>query len=136
MSIRRIAIATLFAGFALPAFAASPDVDPAAQKEQQKKVAAEIEQTARRIGTTLRAMRYQKLDRGTEQKMLDEVASTLKGLSDEQVKAVLKHLDGAMKAPDEETASKEQREAYVKHISKMFELMGDSPIELNNFKEL
>jgi hypothetical protein len=123
ITIRRLVLTALLAGFGLSAgFAA--DLDPAAQREQQKKVRAEVEQTARRIGTTLRVLTYQKLDANTEQKMLDEVAATLRGLSREQMAGVLAHLDKAVAAPDEATASAEQKAAYQKHRQVVSSLKG------------
>ena len=115
LTIRRLAVLTLLSGFGLTPFSLAADIDPVAQREQQKKVIADVEQTARRIGTTLRVMAYQKLDPGTEQKMLDEVATTLRGLSQDQLKAVLVHIENAIKSPDDATATSEQKEAYQKH---------------------
>src|SRR5262245_24586026 len=104
---RRLVVAALCVGCVWgTSFAGA--VNPVAQRDQQKKVLAEVEQTARRIATTLRVLVYQKVDGGTEEKMLDEVATTLRGLSQDQLQAVLAHLDAAVKAPDEATASAEQ----------------------------
>jgi hypothetical protein len=120
---RCVAVAALLAGFAgTPVFAS--DLNPVAQREQQKRVKAEVEQTARRISTTLRVLAYQKMDAGTEQKLLDEVAATLRGLSQEQMAAVIAHLEASLKAPDEATATAEQREAYQKHRQIITSLRG------------
>ncbi|MGL4423863.1 MAG: hypothetical protein ACRCZF_24625, partial [Gemmataceae bacterium] len=121
---RRIAALLLTSAIGLNLSAAAPEPTPVSQRDQQKKVLAEVEQTARRIGTTLRVLSYQKLDGNTEQKMLDEVASTLRGLSQEQIKAVLTHLESATKAPNEETASAEQKQAYKKHREVVSSLKG------------
>src|SRR5262249_40080774 len=99
--------------FAVGAVADEPK--PADQVRDQKDALAHAEQTARRITTSLRVMTYQKLDAGSEQKLLDEVASSLKGLTQDQIKAVLDHLEKAAKAPDESTATEEQKQAYQKH---------------------
>lgn len=121
--VRRLAAVALLAGL-VPARAPADDLSPLARRDQQKRVLAEVEQTARRIATTLRVMTYQKLDPGTEQKLLDEVATTLRGLSQDQIKAVLAHLDAAAKAPDDSVASAEQREAYQKHRQILSSLHG------------
>ena len=89
--------------------------NPGTQRDLQKKATAAVEQTARHVTTSLRILTYQKLDPTAEQKVLDEVAGTLKKLTQEEMKAVLAHLETAIKAPDEATASGEQREAYQKH---------------------
>ena len=106
------ALATLSLG---PVGSAADPPPPAAQRDQQKRVQAEVEQTARRVTTTLRVLAYQKLDPTAEQKVLDEVAAGLRNLSREQMTAVLAHLEAAVKAPDEAAATAEQREAYQKH---------------------
>src|SRR5262245_56952446 len=115
MTVReaRFLAAAAVAWLAAPTFAA--DVPPAYQRDQEKKVLAEVERTARQVGTTLRVMVYQKVAAEAEQKTLADVAAQLKGLSDDQIRAVLKHLDAAIAAPDEATASVEQKAAYVKH---------------------
>ena len=85
------------------------DEPPAAQRDQQRRVQAEVEQTARRVTTTLRVLAYQKLDPSAEQKVLDEVAAGLRSLSREQMTAVLNHLEAAIKAPDEAAATVDWR---------------------------
>lgn len=142
MSIRRLAVSALLAGFGLPALAA-PDAAPAAQREQQKKVAAEVEQTVRRIKTTLRVLNYQKVavkagsrdHQETEQKILEGIAADLKQLNDGQLQAVLKHLDNALAAPDAATATAEQREAYQQHRAAMAALR-DMVYKLDILKSL
>src|SRR5207244_9287708 len=91
------------------------DLDPAKQRDAQKALQAKLDTMARRAGSTIDAMVYQRLSASAEQKMLEEVAESLRGLSEEQIKQVLEHLEAAIKAPDEATASKEQKEAYQKH---------------------
>ena len=125
MTRRHLAAATLTAVLAGgPALAASPDVDPAAQKAAQQKALADAEATARRVATALRVVQFQKIDQTAETKVLKEVADQLKGLTDDQMKAVLDHLDKAVKAPDEKTASAEQKAAYDKHRQVVSSLRG------------
>ena len=115
MTMRR----TLLLGFGLLAFAipAAQSQEPtaAAKRDQQKRANAAVEQTARFVTTSLRTIVYQKLDAKDEQDLLDEVAGGLRQLSQEDMKAVLDHLERAAKAGDEATADAEQRAAAVKH---------------------
>jgi hypothetical protein len=112
--VRRLLLTALFAGSLSTAVAAA-DNPPHLQREQQKKILAEVERTARQVSTTLRVLTYQKVDPGTEQKVLEEVAGTLRGLGEDQMKAVLTHLDNASKTLDDATATAEQRAAYTKN---------------------
>ena len=61
------------------------------------------------------AMLFQRLSPSAEQKMIDEVADSLRGLSQDEIKTILDHLDRAVQAPDPTIAGREQREAYQKH---------------------
>lgn len=108
---------------------------PTAQRDQQRRVQADVEQTARRVTTTLRVLAYQKLDPSAEQRVLDEVAAGLRNLSRDQMTAVLNHLDAAVKAPDEATATAEQREAYQKHREIVASLRG-MLVKLDTLKSL
>jgi hypothetical protein len=119
---------------ALAPFGAA-DEPPAAQRDQQRRVQAEVEQTARRVTTTLRVLAYQKLDPSAEQKVLDEVAAGLRSLSREQMTAVLNHLEAAIKAPDEAAATVEQRQAYQKHREVVASLRG-MLVKLDTLKSL
>ena len=92
-----------------------PNPNRVVQRDQQKKANAAVEQTARFVTTLLRILTYQRLDPTAEQNVLNEVAASLKKLSQDDMKAVLNHLETAVKAPNEETATSEQREAYQKH---------------------
>ena len=123
LKIRMLAASFLATGLMVsPLLAEEPK--PADQIREEKETLANVEQTARRIGTSLRVMAYQKLEGGAEQKLLDDVASTLKGLSQDQIKAVLAHLEAAVKAPDEATATSEQKLAYQKHRQVVASLRG------------
>ena len=117
-------VASLFLLGTMVPLAISKDNDPAKQREVQKKIQAQVEEAARRTGSTIDAMLFQRLSASLEQKMLEEVADSLKGLSEEQIKAVLGHLEAALKAPDEATATKEQKEAYTKHRAVIASLRG------------
>ena len=117
--------------------AISKDLDPITQKTEQEKIKKRIDEAARRAGSTLDAMRYQRLSSSTQQTILEEVAKGLRGLSDKEVKEVLARLDAAISAPDEATATKEQREAYAKQreiVSKLRGLTGKLDV-LHNLDE-
>ncbi|MGL6075081.1 MAG: hypothetical protein ACRC8S_13055 [Fimbriiglobus sp.] len=116
MSQRRIWLSALALALAFPLQAADPArATPTEQRDQQKKASAAVEQTARHVTTSLRILSYQKLDPNAEQELLEDVAGSLKRLSQEEMKAVLVHLENAIKAPNESTATTEQKEAYQKH---------------------
>ncbi len=110
LSVMTIGLATSLVIAADP-----PNANPVIQRDQQKKANAAVEQTARFVTTSLRILTYQRLDPTAEQNVLNEVATSLKKLSQDDMKAVLNHLETAVKAPNEETATSEQREAYQKH---------------------
>src|SRR5262245_40391233 len=97
--------------------AISKDNDPVKQqRDKQKEIKARVEDAARRASSTLDAMMFQRLEPNAEQKMLREVADGLRGLSEDEIKAVLDHLEKAIMAPDPATATKEQNDAYAKHL--------------------
>lgn len=96
--------------------AVSKDSDPAKQREEQKKIKARVDEAARRTSSTLDAMTFQRLTPTAEQKMLRGVADDLRGLSQEQIAEVLGHLEKAVTAPNPATATKEQQDAYAKHL--------------------
>ena len=111
----RFAAALVLVAAVVP-LAASKDLDPARQRDEQKKIQARINEAARRSQSTLNVLRYQRLPVTAEQKMLRDVADGLKGLSGGEVKAVLDHLEKAVKAPDPKTSTDEQKAAYAKHV--------------------
>ncbi|HEV3440070.1 MAG TPA: hypothetical protein VG122_22070, partial [Gemmata sp.] len=115
--------AALLIGTLVP-LAISKDLDPVTQREEQKKIQAKIDEAARRAGSTLNAMRYQRLSPTTQQAILEEVAKGLRGLSESEIKDVLAKLDAAIAAPDEATATKEQKEAYTKQREVVSKLRG------------
>ena len=107
---------SLAATAALAAGAGGADPTPAAARRDQQKVStAAVEQTARFVTTSLRALNYQKIDPNAEQAMLGEVASGLKRLTKEEMRAVFDHLDAAAKAPDPAAAGGEEKLAYERH---------------------
>ena len=85
------------------------------QPEAQRRLQGETEQVARRLGTMLRFLAYHRLDQGEEQKLLDDAAKTLGGLSKNEMEAVIAHLEAAIKAPDDKTATDEAKKAYDRH---------------------
>ena len=85
------------------------------QQDEQKRIQAETDQTARRIGTMLRLLTYHNLDKTAEQKLLNEAATTLGKLSKEQMTQVLAHLEAAGKATDGSKAQTEIDAAYQRH---------------------
>ncbi|MBX9623969.1 MAG: hypothetical protein K2X82_09190 [Gemmataceae bacterium] len=117
-----VAAVVLFAGTA--AAAGPNDPDPARQKAAQQKVQGKVADAARRTASTLDAMAYQRLSPTGEQKMLDEVADGLKGLTLEEIEKVLGHLDAAAAAPDPATADREQLKAYEEHRRVVSRLRG------------
>ena len=56
--------------------------------------------------------------------MLEEVADSLKGLSQDEIKAIIDHLEKSMQAPDPTTAKKEEQQAYEKHRLVVAQLRG------------
>ena len=89
-------LAAVAIGPALWAAEAKPDIP--AQQEKQKQVQAETDRLVRRLTTTLRVMAYYQLDKTEEKQLLDEVVTTLAGLSREQMTDVLARLDAAARA--------------------------------------
>ena len=112
----RYLAAALLVGTLVP-LAASKDLDPAKQRDQQKKIQARIDEAARRAGSTIDAMIFQRLSPTAERKMLEEVAKGLRGLSDDQIKQVLDHLEAAAAAEaakNMDKASAEEKAAFLK----------------------
>ena len=101
---------------AMVPLAVSQDADPAKQRKQQEEIKARVDEAARRTSSTLDAMTFQRLSPTAEQRMLRGVADELRGLSQEQIAEVLGHLERAAAAPNPATATKEQTDAYAKHL--------------------
>jgi hypothetical protein len=85
------------------------------QSEEQKRIQAETDQTARRISTMLRVLAYHDMGKGEEQTLLKEAATTLGKLSKQQMTQVLAHLENAAKANDPNKSGTEVTAAYKKH---------------------
>src|SRR5688572_2856894 len=101
------------ASLLLALLVASQDAD--APRQLQKRVQAETDQTVRRINTMLRALSFHRLDTAEENRVLEEMAVSLAGLSKEQMSDVLRRLEAAAKTPDEAKSKAETEEAYAKH---------------------
>ena len=132
----RYLAAALLVGTIVP-LAISKDLDPVIQKKKQEEIKAKVDEAARRAGSTLSAMRYQRLSPSTQQALLEEVAKGLRGLSDGEINEVLAKLEAAIKAPDEATATKDQKEAHAKQreiVSKLRGLAGKLDV-LKNLDE-
>ena len=86
-------------GSALHAVEAAPDVTT--QEERQKQIQAETDRLVRRMETMIRVLQYNRLDKSAEKQLLDQVASTLSGLSREQMTRLIDALEKAGKAKGE-----------------------------------
>src|SRR4051812_8782000 len=128
-------VAAAFLAVLVGNLAVGQDLDPARQREAQKKVQAQIDEAARRSVATLNAMKFLRLSASQEQETLKEVAENLRGLSDDQIKSILGHLEAAVKAPDQTTATKEQREAYAKH-KQVMERLRELTLKMNAIRSL
>ena len=95
-----------------------------AAPEQQRRIQAETDKVAQRLGTMLRFMAYHRLDQGEEQKLLTEAAGTLNKLTKTEMEAVITHLEASIKAPDEKAATVEAKKAYDKHRDVVKSLKG------------
>jgi hypothetical protein len=119
----RITAALALVAMVVPlAASTSRAIDPAKQRDEQRKIQARVDEAARRASSTLDAMTFQRLTVTAEQKMLRDVADGLKGLSREQMAEVLGHLEKAVAAPDPAAATESQRAAYQKHLQVMQQL--------------
>ena len=101
------------ASLLLALLVASQDDD--APRQLQKRVQAETDQTVRRINTMLRALSFHRLDTAEENRVLEEMAVSLAGLSKEQMTDVMRRLEAAAKTSDEAKSKAETEEAYAKH---------------------
>ncbi len=95
--------------------AADPRPELAQQQQKQKKNQADTEHLVRRIDTMLRVLGYYQLDKNGDTRLLEEVASTLAGLSREQMTEVITRLEAAAKTRDESKSQKEVDQAYDRH---------------------
>ncbi|HSQ57928.1 MAG TPA: hypothetical protein VLM40_19545, partial [Gemmata sp.] len=119
----RYFFATLLVGM-IVSLGTSRQPDPIKQREEQKKLQAQVDEAARRLRSTLGAMAYQRLSPTAQSGILEGVAKDLRGLSDKQIRDIIEKLDLAVAAPDEATATAAQKEAYAKHRQVIEQLRG------------
>jgi len=119
--IRVVALAALAV---VPVAWSQPPADLLYRQEQQRQIQAETERMVRRIGAMLRVMEYYQLDKSAERDILREVATTLAGLSHEQMTAVIGKLENAAQETDAGKSQKEVQEAYARHREIMTALKG------------
>jgi hypothetical protein len=97
-----------------------------AKRQQQEQLRAQTDQITRRIETMIRVLSHQQLDATEQNRILQETAATLKGLSHDQMTAVIDRLDEAAHAADKERSAGALDEAYTQHreiVAKMKELL-------------
>ncbi len=82
---------------------------------QQKQTQAETIRMARRLEGMLRVLSYHQVDASIEQKIMDEAAGVLKGLSQKQMKEIFEQLESSAKSPSPVEADKHLDVAYGKH---------------------
>lgn len=92
----------------------------AARIDAQRVAQSQMDQTARRLETMLRVLKYQKLDAHEEHKLVEEAAVTLKGLSRQEMNQVLARLEKAKK--DSDAAPGETTQAHRSHLVIMSKL--------------
>lgn len=85
------------------------------QNVQQKQAQAETKRLANRLETMLRVLSYHQIDATSEQKLMDEAAEALKGLSQQQMQEILKQLEQAVKTPSPVEADQHLDAAQEKH---------------------
>ncbi len=123
----RLEILSLILVLASSSFTLAAKQDITNIRERQADVKQDTEQLARRVGTMLRVMNHYKLDQAAEAKLLEEAATTLRGLSKGQMTDVLTQLDSAMKSADAESQQKQVDAAYTGHreaLNKLKNLLG------------
>ncbi|HEV3259716.1 MAG TPA: hypothetical protein VG013_22805 [Gemmataceae bacterium] len=102
-------------GLALPARAADSREPISQQQAKQRHIRQDTDHMVRRASAMLRVLDYYRMDESAEKRILDEVASTLSGLSKEEMAEVIARLDKALKASDEQQSREEVDEAYRQH---------------------
>ncbi|HWG43902.1 MAG TPA: DUF4175 family protein [Gemmataceae bacterium] len=108
-------------GPALRAAEAVPDLTT--QEERQKQIQAETDRLVRRMETMIRVLQYNRLDKLAEKQLIDQVASTLNGLSREQMTHLIAALEKAGKAKGE-ARSQGLKEAQDRHEQIVLGLKG------------
>ncbi|MGL4555240.1 MAG: hypothetical protein ACRC33_29080 [Gemmataceae bacterium] len=106
----------LLAALLLPTPA--PAAEPTDDKAKQAQLQAETDRLVLRIETMIRVMRYNRLERTAEKKLLDQVHGMLDGLSREQMAAVVAALDraGALKGEARDTELKAARDRHAEVV--------------------
>ncbi len=87
----------------------------AQQTMQQKQAQAETKRTAQRLEAMLRVLAYHQLDAAAEQKIINEAANTLRGLSQQQMEEILKNFNTASQAKTLAEMDKQLDQAQDKH---------------------
>lgn len=118
----RVFLTVILSALTCGVYAADQDI--AGTRDRQADVKSDTEQLARRVGTMLRVLDHYKLDQAAEAKLLDEAASTLRGLSRVQMADVLAKLDDAMKTADADAKEKNIDAAYTGHREALTKLKG------------
>lgn len=95
--------------------ARAADPSPAALRDEHKLLAARVDSLAQRTSAARDAMAYQRLAPSAEYRMLRQVADTLRGLAETDLRKVQSHLDAAAKTTDAAVAATELRAAYDAH---------------------
>ncbi|HQR06543.1 MAG TPA: hypothetical protein PLN21_06960 [Gemmatales bacterium] len=99
--------------------AQSPDTPSslvvAQQTVQQKLAQAETRRTAQRLEAMLRVLSYHQLDAAAEQKIINEAASALRGLSQQQMEEIIKNFSTASQAKTLAEMDKQLDQAQDKH---------------------
>ena len=111
-SIHRLSACVIAATLAIviaPFVVANDDDELRAQQERQRQVQAETEHVVKRITTMMRVMQFYGLE-SPEKKIMEEMGTTLSGLSKNQMMEVIRQLELASNAKDE----KDSEEAYDK----------------------
>lgn len=94
------------------------------RREKQLAARREVEQTAQRYAAMLRVLAYHRLDEAAERHMLAEVAGQLGELNRNDMDAVLRHLDEALKAPQAANAAAAVDAARDRHLGILLKLRG------------
>ncbi|HEY7426311.1 MAG TPA: DUF4175 family protein, partial [Gemmataceae bacterium] len=103
--------------------AAEAVTDLATQEERQKQIKGETDRLVRRVGTMIRLLEYNRLDKTAQKQLLDQVAGTLSGLSREQMIRLIDALEKAGKV-EGEARTEELKAAQTRHEEIVLGLKG------------
>jgi hypothetical protein len=115
VSTRRLSAALALGLLLCPALQAATEAELREQQERQRLIQADTDHIVRRMSTMLRVMQFYGIDKSGEKKMLEEMATTLSGLSKQQMAEVIRRLDEAALASDEKQSAKSVEAAYDQH---------------------